>query len=200
VDLSPVKSVVSKIPKKTLIVSVVSVVLLVGAFLAGRYTTPVKVQEKVVEKVVVQEKIVTVEVDKKNTDEDQKKDTHTVVVVVKKKDGSTITTETKDTHADDQKHEVEIKYVDRVVNRVVEKEVTVTKTIDRILPQWSVTAKVGTTFNQLKPSLAPPYFQPLLVGVDVDRRILGPIWFGMWGLTDLKLNAISAGVAVKLEF
>jgi len=55
---------------------------------------------------------------------------------------------------------------------------------------WRVSALVG---GQLK--LSPISFNTLVYGAAVERRLLGPVWVGVWGI-----SSGTAGVSLTLEF
>lgn len=170
----------------------------------GRYATPAKVvtktevqvvqTEHVVEKVVTEIKVVKVD----NT----QKSSHHAVYDVSHPDGTKEHHETTDenvsqviqTQADkliDVVHEKEtIKYVDKEV----------VKTVEAKKPDWRLGALAGfsipETFGSQKEGYRLlPSLGAVQLGVDLDRRILGPISVGVWGL-----SSGSVGVKVGLEW
>jgi hypothetical protein len=203
--LQNVKDFVSK--HRNLTIVIVVILLLIGSFLAGRYTTTPKVETKIVEKEVIK----TVEVEKQvdttkywdntNKDEATKENVHTNTVKETKPDGTVTEHTITDTNLDHVVKEVEVKYVDRVVT--VEKEVqvdkivTVEKTVKPILPDWEASIKVGASINNL---FNPTLGSPLVIGLEVDRRVLGPFKVGVWGSTNTTFNQWQAGVSLGAEF
>lgn len=59
------------------------------------------------------------------------------------------------------------------------------KVLDSLKPQWKATGLYGYNFHDLR----------TVYGASVDRRIIGPVFAGVWGNTDR-----TAGVSVSLEF
>lgn len=160
------------------------VILLAGAFIGGRYTAQGRVQyvekEKIVEKQII--------VAGKDTRTIEYRDRIITRVVVKKPDGTvTETTVDKDAgHSDKNEHETKTVTIEKIVER--EKIVKVGP------PDWRVGILVGATATKWDklPTLGTPY---LAVGVEVDRRIIGPFSLGVWGL-----SSGAAGVAISGEF
>ncbi len=180
----------------------------VGGFLFGKGNVQYEILEK--EKIVIveHEKLKVVEVEKIIIE--KAKDTALAAHIHKERteetrpDGTKIVKETTDTNIDKTIKETEVKFVDRTT--VVEKEKIVEKKIETIrevstkLPDWTVTARLGTTFTELKPSLTVPYFSPIVIGAEVDRRIIGPVKAGLWVQTTTTLDYVTGGIAVGVEF
>jgi hypothetical protein len=168
----------------------------VGTFLGGRYTaTPqVRVETKVqvVEKEVI--KTVTVESssDKKDLDSNTNKHTHRETTTVAHKDGTTETKTVEDTNVDRVVHEVEVKYVDRYVDRVEYKDRVVkeTQVVAPAQKNWIVGPMVGVNAASI---LSPP--PAFVFGAHVERRIAGPFFLGAYGL-----SSGQAGLSLSLEF
>lgn len=196
---------------KYYIIAVVVVLLLVGAYSAGRYGGPEKIVEK--EKLVTVEKIVTVEVEKIVTVEKkvyikaQKNDVKTEVIVIERPDGTTETKTvivdrtTTDTASSQETNKVEIRekivYVDR--EKIVEKE----KLVENAKPQWKLGVRVEGGAMILKP------IQPIIgIGLTAERRIIGPFFMGIAVSTDLGVNAtgftgpysVKGGITLGAEF
>ena len=93
----------------------------------------------------------------------------------KKPDGTVTTREVEDRNIDSHVKEHETNTEVKIVE--VEKQVVVTvdrvveKKIEPVLPNWGVGVLVGTS-----PRFDSPAETPLLLGVSVDRRVLGPIF------------------------
>lgn len=184
-------------------------ILLAGAalFLAGRHSTPPKVVEVIKEVVVEKEKLKVVEVEKiiieKNKESNEAKRIHKERTEESRPDGTKIVKETTDINVDKTVKEVEVKFVDRV--NTVEKEIIVEKKveIEKIVennPDWTVTARLGTDFRNLKLSPLAPYVSPIIVGAEVDRRVVGPFKAGLWVHSSIDFNSVSGGLAVGADF
>lgn len=163
-------------------------------------TTQTKIDEHSTTKVVDTSK----STDSKDTYSNENLHIHKERVEVTDKDGNKTVKETTDTDAAKTVHEVEIKYVDRTVTveKEVEKRVEVVKElkIETKKPDWHISLRAGTDFTQIKPSLTAPYFDPLLVGVTAERRIIGPVFAGIWGQSDTRFNNVSGGIVIGAEF
>jgi hypothetical protein len=169
----------------------------------GRYATPAKVVEK--------EKIVTVtktdEKEKTQThttinqthDEQKDKKIHRVVVETKHPDGTSTKTTTEDINNTDDTHDAqvktEIKYVDREVvkwqDRIVDKESKQLKG-----PDWHVYAGVGVSIPHYlgQPDVGVPGLQGWVVQAGAERRILGPVWGGVFLNTQGTIGITLGGV------
>jgi hypothetical protein len=183
-----------------------------GAFVLGRFTAPEmpeRVVEKTVEKVVekVDERKVT-QLQQENQSLKQevaqlslriRRTEHTVtrpdgtVEVVKTEEVDK--TETKAT----QEVKVEIREVKvtetKIVDRIIEKEVLVEK-LRR--PDWRVSALVGLNvpnLGQVTELSVGGVLPALALGASVDRRIIGPVSAGVWGLSSGQF-----GLGVSFEF
>lgn len=155
-----------------------------GVFAAGRYSAPkpdVRVTEHVVYQDRVVEKVVTVTA---------KADTKTVVVYrdrTVKPDGTvheqseerTVDAATETAHTDDAKAETSQTDTQRTI------------TITAAKPQWRVSLLAGASLRS--PLL--PVYGPLVLGVEVNRRLLGPLWVGLWAQT-----GGSGGISLGIEF
>ncbi len=181
------------------VVSIVVVALSGYAF--GRYVQPPKVEikEVTVEKEVVRTEIQIVEkkVYVKATDVD----TRTETVVVKQPNGTETTTivvvdKSKINEASSQESTA-VKVVEKEVIKVVEKESTTEVRKDYHL---RVDVGAGARFvGQLTPVLQ--------IGVGAERRIVGPIFAGIWANTTLNLLSpgtppytVTGGVSLGMEF
>lgn len=167
----------------------------------GRYKTPAKIQtitktvtvdHDVVHTVTqVQKQIVYV------TKED--KDVHKVVVVDKKPTGEVVTTTTiedKSKIATSNTTEKEIQK-NKVEDHVVYQDREVTKTlINAVRPDWGIYLQGGYNFGDGS-SLIPGAILPnkAVVGVQINRRLLGPIYGQIWGHSTKE-----AGIGIGLEF
>jgi hypothetical protein len=171
----------------------------IGAGFLGYWQGHSNVKIVQTEKIVEHEVIKVVEVERKVTEKNlnESKHIHKERVEETHLDGTKTVKETTDIGVERVVKEVEIKYVDRTntVEKIVEKQVLVNNS-----PDWTVSAKIGTSPTELKPSLVVPYFDPLILGVEVQRRIAGPFKGGVWVNTTSKLNTLSGGVSASMEF
>ncbi len=184
----------------------VLVVLLGASFAVGRYTVPVKTIEHVVtqtvvqEHVVVQERVVTRTVYVKTVAKNVQTDT----VVTKKADGTTVTeTKTSDTTkvgiSDQQASSTE------VISNTQESTSTKTdslKIVDASKPQWHLRVDAGAGARFVGPTVP-----TLVLGVGVERRIVGPFFMGLWAQTTLNLLSpqtppygVDGGLSLGAEF
>lgn len=142
----------------------------------GRFSLPVSVVEK--EKIVFQDKIVIKEVEKKSVD--NKKNKTYIRIVTTKPDG----TKTVETRIVDLGEIVTIdtiqKLQDQSSTTVTEKEKTTTYSKDQYLISAGVSSHQWGVFGY---------------GGMVQRRILGPIYIGAFGYSDM-----SFGLNVGLSF
>lgn len=213
---------------KALIVAVAATVAIFGVGAAfGRFTVAEKVVEREVVKTVEVEKQVVVErVDEKQLEvlSLQIKDTLNQLSQLKKRvrrekrsvqhpDGRIETVETVDINVDRTVQTTEVKEVEKrvvvevekIVDRIVEVEkekvveVEKEKIVEASKPSWRAGALLGTTLS-VRPQLTPPYIDPLLVGGHVERRIVGPVFIGGWGITDTKLQNPGFGASLSIEW
>ncbi len=172
--------------RSKVIACVVCVGLLLCAFSAGRFSAPVHVETRETERVVykdkVVEKIVTVEVKSKAEDRIVYRD------IVTHSDG-TVTDHSvehvsvkEDTKKTDQEKKVDLKSGSS--EKVTEKIVT-------LRPDWRVSVQAGASIQEPKLKI----YGPLVLGAEVDRRIVGGFSVGVWGST-----SGAGGLALGLEF
>lgn len=62
------------------------------------------------------------------------------------------------------------------------------KVTERARPSWRVSAQAGWSITR-------PSIRPELYGAEVSRRIVGPLWLGVWGRADR-----TAGVSLAMEW
>jgi uncharacterized cupredoxin-like copper-binding protein len=172
----------------------VVVILLVAAFAGGRQFGPTKVvtvtetktETQYVDKVQYVDKIQTVYV------HDVAKDVHSVTVVEKKPDGTETTTVTVD---DKSKSETsassqEVVTKDEEKTKDTESDTKSTKVVENYKPQWHLGLRLGAGggFDAGKPPAL-----LLSAGLQAERRILGPVFMGLWA--DVHANAMPFGTA-----
>lgn len=177
--------------KKVGIAVGVLVLVAVGSFSAGRFSAPLKTEvhevEKVVEKIVFKD--MTVEDITKNftfakTVEKTvyKNITTTIIAATPTTPATTVITDNSIEHEgavekttkEEKDTKVQIVEHQTVVEKVVEKTVTVT-----LRPDWRVGLLVGASLRE--PLL--PIAGPLVFGLSGERRIIGGLSVGAWGGT-----------------
>lgn len=160
---------------------------LAASFAAGRYSKPDKI-------VTIREKgEVRVEYKDRIVYRDRKTKTKTTSTTTKVPDGAETTTTTTETETDTKTtNDTETK----TTTKTTETEKSV---VENKKPDWRVTGMVGLAPGQL--SLDMRGLQPLY-GLQVDRRIAGTIWGGVWVITrpqDLSGSTV-IGIHLALEF
>ncbi len=166
--------------------AVAGVALAGGGYALGRFSAPAKTTETVTVREDLQSKAtirqLTAEL------ETAKKNTHSTIVTRWLKDGTSERHETVDTQTSstrDARHDVVASTDTRTV-----KATTASKTTT-LRPDWRLGVMAGGSLTA--PAL--PLAGPLAVGVLVERRIIGPVSLGVWGL-----SSGQAGAAVTVEF
>jgi hypothetical protein len=185
---------------KILIIAAILALFTILGYEYGRHKTPAKV--------VTVTKTVTVDHDVIHTVtqvekqvvyvQAQAKDVHKVVVIDKKPTGEVVTTttlqdNTKITTSDTSNKQVE---QNKMEDHVVYKDREVTKTvINNVRPNWLFGANGGYNFGDIGSNLIPGLPNKIVVGVSAAKRILGPVYGGVY----LNSNEV-AGVGLSLEF
>lgn len=164
----------------------VALLSLAAAFSAGRFTAPVVTETRDVERVVYQDKVVEVV---KTVEVKAKAETKTVYVdrVVTKEGEVRERIIERVATKEETERESDAR---RDAARVVERERVIDKTVT-LRADWRVSIQAGAALQD--PALR--LTGPLVLGVQVDRRILGGMSLGVWGNT-----YGAAGVALSLEF
>ena len=163
---------------------VVGVVLLVGvgAFSAGRFTAPLKTETR------IEWRDLTVE-DLTRGLTSARTVTRTVyrnVITTVTPDAGTVTVDTSVEHEGTDEHLTDELIAKRTTEHAGERVETVT-----LRPDWRIGAQVGASLRE--PAL--PITGPLVLGVSVERRIVGGVSAGLWA------NTVGAGGAsVSVEF
>lgn len=179
-----------------------AVALLGGTFLAGRYTVPIKVVERIVEKQVIVEKVSETKLmelveqnrEFRNQLTEIKKSIHRETRTIKHPNGLVETTKVEDINVSKVVKEQEIKYVDRenkvvetkYVDRTVEVEKQVVKTVEAKRPDWRAGVLVGVNLTDMT--------KPVYGGM-LERRIVGPL-----SVVGTGFSNGTATVGISLEF
>ena len=164
------------------------------SFLGGRASKHPRVET--VEKVRVEtqwkDRIVTQTVHDVQVQHDVATRTVTVTKWAKAPDGTPVVTQ--ETHQEKQsetkRDDKSAKHVDRVAE--AQQTVVTLKTERPALPSWSVSLLPGVQFAGEK---AVTVFGPAVVGASVERRIIGPVFAGVWGST-----SGAAGISIRSEW
>ncbi len=161
--------------KRYAIAAGVVLALLAGAFSAGRFSAPLKVETRDVEKIVFRERVVTVTVAAKTKIVYREKVTTPDGTVTERESERTETK--KDTKRDDASEGA--KDTERV-------------SITTLRPSWRVGVLVGASYQQ--PLL--PIAGPLVLGATFDYRLVGGLWVGVWTLPQYG----AVGLGISFEF
>ena len=189
---------------------VLGLVLLFGAFATGRYTAPF--EERIVEKekrieVIKEQTQITQQIDidelmKRVQKTAQRKNVRRTRVVIEKPDGTKVIkeTETDRTETDSEtKTETETEITEKedriVIKEVVKIEERVKIVEKKLRLDWGASVDVGyylpTLWGEgLQRNLLPG---DMIVGVSIDRKILGPFSLGIWAN-----SAWGAGVQARM--
>lgn len=202
---------------------IVLVLVCVGGGIAigwGLKPDVVKIEEKLVEKEVVVKdgridelltQLATLNRDYQEMKNSQTNERyHKEILETVNADGSKTVKTTIDknvnTVVQETKKEVEIKVVE-VEKKVVEiqtvtvtKDVVVEKVTTPVLAQWSVGLMVGVA-----PRFDNPSTTPIMVGVEAERRLVGPVWGGVWLMAGSPVTAFgvtnsAGGLKARIEF
>lgn len=162
-----------------------SLVLVCMAYAFGRYSAPDRVVT--VDRVVTREDTAAHQQVAELTKQLATLKSHTTrkTVIATLPSGAKTTTIDEDTQVDTITGTTTQTDATADVHEVKSVEVLKTVTVERARPDWRITPMAGFDI----PSHAFVY------GVAVDRRILGPILFGVWGL-----SSGVAGAALSVEF
>lgn len=106
-----------------------------------------------------------------------------------------------DTVVKEKETKAEVKVVEVVKEVVVEREKVVERRIEPVLPNWHAGALVGVA-----PRFDQPLATPVMVGLEVERRVAGPVWLGGWAIGGspvvggFALTNVAVGLKVGMEF
>lgn len=171
--------------KRRLTEVTVVLVLVALAFSAGRYSAPAEIEQRVEYR--TEWKTKTVEVVKWKTARtvDTRTTTTPVVLTV---DGGTVVAAATVTEVRERENSSGGSSVAAATDT---SSAGKTESRTTALPDWRIGVQVGASL----PAPALPITGPLVIGAQVERRILGGVSAGVWG------NTVGAGgVAVSVEF
>jgi hypothetical protein len=158
------------------------VALVAAAFSAGRFSAPLEVDERVETKVVYRDRIV-----EKRVEAAARVETRVVYRDrIVKPDGTKIEREIEKSDAAQHVEKKSERNEERLEARTIE----VIKRVE-VRPNWRVAASVGGTLREPLVPLA----GPLVVGIEIDRRISGGLSLGVWASTQG-----AAGLTLSFEF
>jgi hypothetical protein len=185
---------------KVLIIVAILALFTTGGYEYGRHVTPARVQIVTKDKIVDHDVIKTVtKVEKQIVYvQSEAKDVHRVVVVDKKPTGEIVTTTTvqDNTKIATSNTTDQTKEQNKTEDHVIYKDREVTKTIvNNVRPNWLFGATGGYNFGSSGSNLVPGLPNKIVVGVSAAKRIVGPIYGGVY----LNSNEV-AGVGLSLEF
>jgi hypothetical protein len=157
------------------------------------YREKVKVLTVEKEKVVFREKAL----ETKTLDREKSGKTTRKTTEIERPDGTKEKTTEEVTEEKEAEKQVQVRYVDRVVEKQVEvvKEVEkeVEKIVEKPLPDWRLSPMVGLNVpGVIDAGLSD---RQLVLGVEIQRRLIGPLSGGIWGLSN---GAV--GLSLSLEF
>lgn len=162
--------------------------LLGGAFAAGRYTTPTRVETETVE--VVKEVRVAYTVYRTTEAVAERRNVRETTHTERRPDGTEVSVrETVDLTHIDTARTAEGESVARTETARTTDIRTVT---EYRRPDWRLTALVGV---QLRIAPSTSLFGPVVYGGQLERRIVGPVYLGAWGL-----SSGVAGASLSLAF
>ena len=202
---------IAELTKKYVPKLLVILLIFCGGILLGWQIKPteVKVEEKI--KVVEVGKQVVVIEEKVRVEVVKVKDVQIVEryrrekTEEKKPDGTIITRETEDRNIDsvlkEKETAVEVKVVEVEKQVIVEKEKEVYKKIDPVLAQWHVGVLAGASIGTTNF----PTNTNVLLGAEVERRIAGPFWAGVFvsgesPVSNFNVQDVNVGLKLAIEF
>jgi hypothetical protein len=162
---------------------------LVAGFLTGRYSRSPQVVTKDVVRVETRDVVKTQVVHDVQTVHDVEIKLRTVTRWQTSPGG--VTTVVQEVARDTQAETKRATHVDAKQDRDTQQTVVELHTADA-RPSWSVAVLPGIQFAGAR---AVDLYGPAVVGVAIERRILGPVWLGAWGST-----SGAAGLSLRGEF
>lgn len=194
--------------KRNIILGAVAIAFIafVGGGAVGWAIKPdqVRIEEKV--RMVEVEKQVVVTQEKVRVEVVKVKDTQTVERYRKEKttspDGTIREVEERNIDAVSKEtvNNTEVKVVEVEKKVEVEKQVDRVVKIDPVLAQWRAGLMVGASLQVDNIAKS-----PIMVGVEAERRIAGPVWIGVWAMAgstvqQFQLTQPTAGLKLAVEF
>jgi hypothetical protein len=169
---------ISKLPA----VGIAFVILALGVGI-GRFATPTKVLER--------DRIVTSERDTEltwhtyvgNTENRVQTQTRWQTITKWEKDGSVTQTQVAAQATNTETKTAVAENSGTIKERIVEKIIEHERLVESKKPDWALIGRAGLAFDNLKP----------VYGVEIQRRILGPILLGLWAQGSTFGRAGSAG-------
>jgi hypothetical protein len=175
--------------RQRLILAVAALLALVGSFGVGRYSRAPSVVTKDVVRVEIRDVIKTQVVHDVQTVHDTETKLRTVTRWQTTPGG--VTTVVQEVARDTQAETKRADHIDAKQDRETQQTSVTVHTVDA-RPTWSVSLMPGA---QLAGARAVDLYGPLVLGVAIERRILGPVWLGAWGST-----SGAAGLSLRGEF
>jgi hypothetical protein len=169
-----------------------AVCFLLAAFFAGRSSVPTRVETKTVERVVYQDRVVTKTVTVQGEAKVETRVVYRDRTTIQKPDGTVVHRDIERTEADTESSKVSSNSAEKVQETAVQREKAASKVQESASPQWRVNLLAGVEPLHLD---RPQLFGPVALGLQVERRIIGPLWVGAFGL-----SSGVGGVSVGLEF
>lgn len=164
------------------------------AFAFGRFGTAEHIRTETVEKIVFKDRVVEKAVEKIVYVDRTKTKTSKTSATVRLPDGTITETvkETTDTATAIDLDAHKTIYVDRVVEVATDRKDTAER--DTPMPDWRVSILSGVNIPAINTATGPALNQ-LVIGGSVERRIVGPLHAGVWGV-----STGAVGLLVGVEF
>jgi len=117
----------------------------------------------------------------------------------KSPDGTVVKKETEDRNIDtivkEKENNTQVQVVEVEKKVYVDREVTHEKIVTPVLANWHVSALVGAPVRLPLPNLS----TDLVLGVEAERRVMGPFWGGLWTTGNLN-GGFQGGVKLGVQF
>lgn len=175
-----------------------SLVALFLGFAAGHSTRKepeVRVEEKIVEKTVVDEKAVEIAVEKAKAEWSKNQKEKVVTRIVTKADGERVEETVRETETAESKKEEQTKQQEKIVTKTetVTKEVQTKIEIIPYKPQWSLGVEVHKDIPSIKES-------KLTENVDYSVSVGRHMAWNIWLEGSYKMKSKEAGLGIRYEF
>ena len=165
------------------------VVALAAGFTAGRFFVRPQVEIRTETKTEWRDREVVKEVKVKGETVYVDRVVYRTIDTRKEPNGTMTTHTVERSDTDTHRQTTETSARDAVTER--QGQASTVQVVTPVLPQWRAAVLAGAS---LKSPLL-PVAGPLVLGLEVDRRIVGPFWLGVWAQTQG-----SAGVSLSAEF